>query len=183
MAQFNYLGTWDDSWTILAAVLARGDIRIIPDRWYETEFPSTYNLLNNELKSIVEHKRRIYLFSSAFSILPPFLVRQNRGLMTGKYSVQEEYAGPLLSLTLPACYNEGGYVNLNFGELSYPSRIIDPRTLKVEIPSQAVLAAYNDIRIRLKRVLHRHKLPKNWIQIGPDALRLLRKGDARIVSQ
>lgn len=182
MPQFDFLGTWEDSWALLDSILDREGVQALPDQWYGSNIPIGFSKLNEELKAILKKKRRLYLVSKDFSLLPPFLKKQNTGEMAGKYAIVETYAGPLISLTLPACYLKNDLTNLNFGALSYPTKIFNPVTRSLQPPSRELKAAYNDIRQRSKRILVRHKIASSWIYIGRNAFNLLKAGDAEIAA-
>src|SRR5258708_7404225 len=126
MPQFDYLGSWDDSWMILDAILKKNGIHVIPDLWYEEPTATSFSTLNNELETVVQKKRRVYLWSEDFARVPPFLQRQNEGTMAGKYSIRPDIFGPVISLTLPACQDTEGLLNLRFGILSYQPESLNP---------------------------------------------------------
>lgn len=46
MAQFDFLGTWKDSWSIISAVLEPQDVCLIPDLKYEQPQPHSLMTLN-----------------------------------------------------------------------------------------------------------------------------------------
>lgn len=174
----DFVGTWDDSWAVTNAILARGDVTPIPDLWYETASPTLFKTLDDALMALLRRRRRVYIWSTAFSRSPPVLERQDSGPQAGKFFLRLPLGGPGLELTLPACFEATGVVYLNFGGLSYPREILSPETGQWEGPSRLLKAGYADLRRRLcGRVLVREE----GVWAGPQAKALLRDGRARMV--
>jgi hypothetical protein len=178
--QFEFLGTWNDSWGVLEAILARGDATLIPDLWYEEAKPLVFAAVDETLKGLLHQRRRVYVWSTAFSKFPPGLERQGSGPKAGKYFVRLSLGGPGLELTLPACFEAEGLINLNFGSLSYAKETFNPETGRWEKPSSQLKAGYDDVRSRLcSHVLKR----ESGVWTGLDATHLLNTGRARIAPQ
>ncbi len=178
MGQFDFLGTWNDSWNLLGEILKRNDVKFVPDLKFNGPKPLYITYLDEEAKEVLRDRRNLYIWGS-FSIFPPCLDRIEEGQNAGKYSVWLAGGGPGLGLTLPACYEEGGLLNLGTGDLSYPKFTFNPNTNLWEPPSPALKAGYKDIKARIKRHLVRHKL-KTFIWIGKEALQLVKQNKAKI---
>jgi hypothetical protein len=179
VSEFSFVGTWADSWIVLSAILDRGDIAIIPDLKYEKPEPIFVSVMDQALQQMVKERRRVFLWCRAFSIFPPYMLRIDGGPNAGKYSVYLPEGGPVLELTLPACYESEGIANLAPGTLSFPRRTLNPETGRWGKASSELLEGFKDIRDRIKRCLVRSKSVAG-IWIGPDAERLVDKKMARI---
>ncbi len=178
-SQFNFIGTWNDSWAVIEAILTRGETTLIPDLWYETSIPLSFHELDESLKSLLRQRRRVYIWCKAFSPFPPVLERQESGPNAGKYFVRLALGGPGLELTLPACFEAQGVVNLNFGSLSYARETFNPETRQWDKPSLELKAGYADVRAHLREHVLRQE---SDVWAGPDAIQLLRKGRAKMVN-
>jgi hypothetical protein len=188
MAQFDYLGTWQDSWAILNAILEPGDVRLIPDlkylksrpnfRYYTKPEPLIFTSLNDELKEIMLVRRAGFLFSDKFSRSPPWFDSIE---IDGQkqYYVRSSCGGPCLDLTLPACYEAEGLLKLASAHLYYARHTWNPATEVWEPPSLELRAGYKEILNRMKRHLVRHRFHMD-IWTGRDALQLLQHNKARI---
>lgn len=178
--QFEFLGTWTDSWAVLEAILKRGDATLIPDLWYEEPTPLAFVTVDETLKGLLRQRRRVYIWCTQFSKFPPHLEQQGSGPRAGKFFVRLPLSGPGLELTLPACFEAEGLINLNFGSLSYSKETLNPQSGKWERASSQLKAGYRDVRSRLCR--YALKL-ENGIWTGLDAAQLLNTGRAKLADR
>jgi hypothetical protein len=179
MSQFDYFGTWEDSWEILDIILNNEDVELIPDMWYETSIPLKFKQVDENLKNILRKKRRLFILGKYFSIYPPCLKKKEDGPMIGKYNLYANYGGPSLDLSLPVCFEKDNIINFGSGILSYPKEFLNPHTGIWENSTQNLKDAYKRICSLLKKHLIRHKINSN-IWIGNNALTLLKAGKAQI---
>jgi hypothetical protein len=176
--QFDFIGTWNDSWATIDTILTRSGTTLIPDLWYDTPSPLLFDALDESLKSLLLQRRRLYIWCTEFSRHPPVLEKQGSGPNAGKFFLRLTLGGPGLELTLPACFELQGIVNLNFGNLSYARETFNPESGRWEKPSSQLKAGYANIRTLLcEKVLRQD----NRIWMGPEAMHLLREGHAKIV--
>jgi hypothetical protein len=190
MAQFDFLGTWTDSWLILHALLEPGDILLVADMDYDRPEPLFVRTVE-EAQEEPLRARSWYLWSEQFSKHPPFLERMELEDNQEQYWVNVSTAGPLLQLVLPGCYRydaagvavhafDGGPgLHLAPGMLSHQREYLDPQTQTWERASAAVKAGYKEVlhRMKTKLVRHRFHVP---IWTGRDALREVQENRARI---
>src|SRR6266540_1924481 len=116
MAQFDFLGTWNDSWGILAAILGTNDYSLVPDLLYDKPEPLFVTEIDDSAKEmLLNGKRNGFLWSWQFSRFPPVMKRIEGGEAAGKYYVGLGEGGPYLRLVLPGGYEEGGVLNLGPG--------------------------------------------------------------------
>lgn len=180
MAQFDFLGSWDDSWQIMASILQIGHISVIPDLWYERPEPIFIKALDHEAKDILRDRRNMFLWSTKFSRFPPTMVRMEGGEKRGKYYLRLSGGGPGLQFTLPACYEKDGLWNLAVAHLEYQRETLNPETEQWEKPTPELIAGYKEVKeILLPHLVARHEFALH-VPIAHDALRLLREGQARI---
>jgi hypothetical protein len=179
MAQFEFLGTWNDSWNILAAILEHSEYSLVPDVKYDKPELLFVTKIDDPVKEMFLDRRNGFIWSTKFSLLPPSMNRIEGGVNVGKYYVSPTEGGPVLRLVLPACYEEGGVINLAPGMLSCPRATIKPGTNVAEKPSPAVRAGFKEVKAIIKRQLVRLKVRAD-IWSGQEASRLVEENRARI---
>jgi hypothetical protein len=179
MMEYSFVGTWNDSWTILDAILQGDGLSLIPDLNYVNPEPTYSKVLNDRLKAMLLERRHLFIWGAAFSLFPPLIKRIDEGIKAGKYFVSATEGGPVLELTLPACYEGQGILNLGPGTLFCPRKTFDPATNIGHNPSVELRAGFREVRNRMKRSLVRYKpCPEIWI--GQEAIGLLEQGKAMI---
>jgi hypothetical protein len=98
------------------------------------------------------------------------------------FSVNLEYDGPALSLTIPPTHRvNNGIIELVPGVCFYPSIYWDGAITKSRKPPDDLKSAYATIIKTIKRHLTRRKIDQN-LWIGKNAFDLLREGKAIILS-
>lgn len=184
MAEFVYGGNWEDSWSIVDALLERDDLALLADLVYQEPRPIYLSAFrdNSELQSQLKERRWFYIAGKKFSHHPPQFVRREGGSAAGTYWIDNNKGGPFLSLTLPACYIENGITMIGSGSLVYYDEYRNPKTGQWEKPSPALISAYKEIKALLKKYLVRHKLPCGFIWIGRNALSMLQNGTAQLAN-
>jgi hypothetical protein len=179
MAQFDFLGSWNDSWDIVAAILENKDLRLVPDLRYDKPEPLFATALDDSLKAMLLDRGNGFLWSTRFSRYPPVMGRIEGGEAAGKYTVSLTRGGPYLRLGLPFCYEEGGVINLAAGSLYYPSWFLNPEATVSEKASPELRAGFKDVKAVIRRHLVRLKSrPDIWS--GREASRLVEGGRARV---
>lgn len=181
MSQFDFYGTWSDSWELLKIAL-KYDTVLIPDCWYEEPKPILFKDITDELKQLMFKKRRLFIWGKDFSNFEPGFIIQLSGPRKGMYSTGAEYGGPCLDLTLPACFERNDIINLSCGTLTYPKEYKNPNTSKWEKSSETIANKYKTIRKDFKKRLKEYRVGK-YIWIGEDALALLQNGKAKIIDR
>ena len=180
MAQFPFLGTWDDSWAVMASILQVEHLKVIPDLKYDRPEPGLITVLDNPAKELLMGWRFVFLWSAKFSRFPPVMERTEDGADAGKYTVDLVAGGPGLALGLPPCYERGGILNLAPGSLYYAKHWFNSETELWEKPTPELRAGFREViaRIRL-HVTARHEFDVK-MPIGHQALSLLREKKAKI---
>ena len=180
MAQFDFLGSWDDSWRIMASILGIDHIRVIPNLKFDRAEPTFISILDEGAKALLLQWRFVCLFSTKFSRFPPEMHRIEGGVNSGKYSVDLAAGGPGLGLSLPACYEKDGRWNLACGMLYYARNTLNRETGLWEKPTPELVAGYKEVKGVIRRhLVGRHDFAKG-VPIGRDAIRLLQEGKARV---
>jgi hypothetical protein len=181
MRELPFLGTWEDSWQVLEAIIADGAFTMSPDKWYATPQSEVFRELTPELKDMLRERRRVYIWSPTYTRVPPVLERQEIGPKAGSYFIRLSKGGPGLELTLPACFKEDGpNLFLNYGSLTYPSLIQVSATGDWHKAPAALRDGFREVARRIQMRLVRHE-DGNWI--GPSARELFRSGRAQLVSR
>jgi len=181
MAQFDFYGTWIDSWKLLE-ILTEKNLSLIPDQWYKSPSAIFFNEINEELKDLLHKKRRLFIWGKEFSLFPPHFVLQKSGPRQGEYSIGAAYGGPCLDLTLPACFENDKKIKLSCGTLTFPKDYKNPKTNEWLKTSEDLKKYYKIISTDFKKILKKTKFRK-LIWIGGDALNLLENGNAEIVDK
>lgn len=190
MAQFDFIGTWTDSWAVLSAILEPGDIRLVQNLKYEIPILRFLTTIEEIHALCLEGNCRFFVASEMFTRHPPCLERIESGVNSGRYSVNYSKGGPLLDLMLPFCYRyeagvpipafDGGLeLHLAVGILMYQKLYLSPTTQKWESPSDSVKAGYKEILRRIKTRLVRHCFHEP-IWAGIDALHQIQSNNATI---
>lgn len=179
MSEFSFLGTWNDSRAILNSILDGGEFCLIPDLKYDGPTPLYFKDLDDRVETILKDRRHLFIWGHSFSLFPPVLERIEEGPNAGRYSIRLCKGGPGLELTLPACYEDGGTLNLAPGTLSCPTKWLNPKENAWRKSSAEIAAAFKIIVARMKpQVFHHASYPKIWI--GQDALHFIETKKARI---
>lgn len=180
MAQFDFLGSWDDTWKIMASILQIDRIQVIPDLKFDRPAPTFITVLDAPSIDQIMERRNVFLWSTKFSRFPPAMVRIEGGVNAGKYYLDLSGAGPGLRLVLPACYEKDDLWNLGAGSLYYQRETLNPETQLWEKPTPELIAGYKEVKGVLRpHLVARHEFALR-VPIGHDALRLLREKKARI---
>jgi hypothetical protein len=181
MRQFDFFGTADDWAMLLTAIEACGDLVFIPDIWYEHPQPLFLKKADESLKMHLIQRPRVFLWSESFAAFSPALVRAERGARRGQFQLIPGPGVPVITLFLPHGLEVDGILNLYAGDLTAPRTVFDP-VAQTETPAEALNAAFDCIRARMKQILKRHMITR-WNWIGPDALRLLGQQRVRIAAK
>lgn len=191
MAEFRFFGTWNDYWGILDAILSHREYSLVPDLLYDKSEPVFITTLDDPAKEMLRVKGSGYLWSTKFSRWPPVMKRIEGGEADGKYYVMLGEGGPCLHLVSPACYEEGGVLMLDFGELYYPKWTTAPGTNIAIEPSPELRQGFQEVKTIIKRQVVRLKVSPDLrelveLKVGPghwsgrQASRMLEEGRARI---
>jgi hypothetical protein len=179
MAQFDFVGTWNDSWGILATILENSEYSLVPNLLYESPEPLFVTKIDDLVKAMLLDRGDGFLWSTKFSRFPPVMKRIEGGEAAGKYYVGLSEGGPYLRLTLPACYADEEVINLAPGHLYYPKWTTRPGTHIAIRPSPELRAGFREVKAITERQLVRLKVrPDIWS--GQEASRLVEEGRARI---
>lgn len=180
MAQLNFFGTWDDSWRILGAILEHPEFCILPDSRYSDSAPFEGRVLDTTLKQLCAERGAAYIWSSSFSVSPPFMVRVEEGKNAGKFFLDLSYGGPGLALHLPGCYEKDNRVQLTPGSLWYPKKTFDSQSQLWKPPSFELKAGFRAVRDIIKRQLVELTNGANRILVGSDARRIIEENRADV---
>ena len=181
MAQFDFYGSWEDSWQVVESILLNKKIKVLPDMWYVEPVPKYFTKLNEELKQLLLKKRRLFLAHNEVSIYQPLFKQCKTGVMTGKYSIFSDWGGPFLDLTLPGFFDIEGVIQLGPGTLTYPKFVQHPKTLQIEQTGPEIKEAYKEICGVIKKVMIRQKRNSKNFLIGADGLNVMKTKDVYIV--
>jgi hypothetical protein len=174
MPQFDYLGSWEDSWKIVGTLLERPATVLFLDCWYERPEPLRIVQLGEAEKQLIRQWRGLYIWATDFSRFPLQFSRATR-----LYRISSNEGGPCLNFSVPACYERDGTVNLALGIFTHSREYLNPETGEWELATPSVTRAYKEILDLIKQHLVRHKFHKP-IWIGRHALDLVLCGKARI---
>ena len=187
MAQFDFLGTWTDSWAILASILETTGTFFVADAKYEQPEPLFLRTVDEiRAECLKGNYGRFYVASDAFSVWQPCFRQTSLG-----WYVSDRRGGPLLELVLPSCYvydnvgqpmqafSGGKELHLACGTLMHQPAYHNPANGMWEPPSAALKAGYKEVLRRMKAQLVRHRFHEP-IWTGRDALHEIENGNATI---
>lgn len=190
MREFDFWGSWDDSFAIVAAILSTGKATAFADKPYAEPRAQFFDKLTPELQEIARTQSTLYLWLPGISdSIPIQFGRWDSGIYAGQYYVTG--SGPYLNLTLPACYEEGpegprpatgacGLIYLNVGTLScgHEFYLSNPGVV-VKMP-RAAQEIDEEFRKIIKAHCKRFGPKKRWV--GQHAIKLLQEGKAEVIS-
>ena len=180
MRQFDFLATWDDSWRIVEALLEMKGVSLIPDFNYSEPEPQTVSELSQEVRDKLQQRAQLFIWSDSFSLHPPVLKRIEGRTSGVWYSVTAQEGGPCLSLMLPACYHDGGHLNLASGTLSCQKLYLNPNSGNWEPPTIELVNGFKQIvRLLKNSFLQRHQLHVAF-WAGKNAIHEIVENDARV---
>ena len=191
MAQFDFLGTWQDSWEIITSILKPGDASLIADVTYDMPQAPLLTSIDDIQQQCFVGQRKFFVHSTKFSRNPLHWSQIDAGPNQGKNFIAERKGGPLLTLALPPCYRydsqhnatnafeDGSDLHLGCGTLLCHRRYWNEQALNWELPSEAVKSGYKEILQRMKTHLVRHQFHVP-IWVGKDALKQIQTGKASI---
>jgi hypothetical protein len=184
MAQFEYLGTWVDSFEILKILINNNSLTLIGNLWYEKNDTSGLYVItenNDESRNYIKKYRNLFIWDKSITKFPPMLVKQNSGPKAGWHRLSYQRGGPMLDLTFPGCSQSDDSINLSIGILACPPYYENPETKEMEKTPNDVKVLFKLLCKDIKRQLVRYK-HNIYIWTGKDAVRLLGEGKARITS-
>lgn len=175
MAEFEYFGTWADSWAMLTDIMKLDDYELLVDDFYEVPNAALYGLADAALETSVKLVPKVLLFGP-FSKCGPVFIKQTAGEKAGQYYAAYNKGGPFLDLSL-ARETDSGLVGI--GSLSYGTEFLDPGTGAWLKPAPEVRHAFNGIKSAMRRRLTKMTLRRPF-WIAQDALLRLERGELRI---
>jgi hypothetical protein len=179
MPEFEYFATFDESISILRDLCAQGFQVVAQPALFDEPAAPVFDQVNDELVRILKEAPGFYLAGSFTTHGVPY--RQLKaGDAAGKFTIDIVTQGPLMQCLLARANEVGGVKWLLPGEISYQDRYRDPKTEKPEKASRAVISAFREAASVIKGKFARHKIGSTEIVIGPAALELLERGEARI---
>lgn len=191
MGQFDFLGTWQDSWEIVASILKPGDASLIADATYDMRHAPLLTSVDDIRQQCFAGHRKFFIQSTEFSHNPLHWSQIDAGQNQGRYFVDERKGGPLLILALPPCYrydaqlkatnalDNGPDLHLGCGTLHCQRQYWNEQAQIWEAPSEGVKTGYKEILRRMKMHLVRHAFHEP-IWVGKNALKQIQSGNASI---
>jgi hypothetical protein len=190
MREFDFWGSWDDAFAIVAAILGTGKTTIFVDKPYAEPRAQFFDKLTPELQELARTQSKLYLWLPGISdSIPIQFARWDSGLYAGQYYVTGR--GPYPELVLPACYEEGpegprpatgtgGLIRLGVGTLSCGHEFYLPNPGVVVKMPRAAQEIDEEFRKIIKAHCKRFGPKKRWV--GQHAITLLQEGKAEVVS-
>jgi hypothetical protein len=183
MAQFDFYGSRKDGFEILKCLLEQGEVIFVADIWYDMPVPLIIRRIDDEVAEILNRRPRVYVFPKGAMLQRCGFVQQDAGPCAGKFSIELDMMGQGLELTLPACYEESGMLNLSCGMAAYPRQFYSEKHGQWEKPGEEIKSAYSIVCKCIKKLSRRQMLISKSGWVGSDAAELLRSGKARIVDK
>jgi hypothetical protein len=177
MPTFQYSATFDESVAMLGDLCGRG-FRVILDRAYDQTPAPEYDRVSDELVGLLREGPSFYLAGSFTKHGVRLSQLGGDGPDADKYIIHVDVEGPLLSGMIARINPVGGVPTLLLGVLQYQDRYRNLETGERREASSEVKAAYKLAISTMKSRLIEHPTAK--FPIGPEALRLVQEGKARL---
>jgi len=178
MRQFEFWGTWEDSFAIIAAILDTGKATAFRSKPYAEPQAQFFDRFTPDLREIARERGALYFWLPGISYFPLRFARWESGIYAGQYFVTG--GGPFLQLSLPACHEEGGLTRLGCGDLSCDHEFYEPDArIVVKMPKAAQQIDDEFVKI-IKARCKRFGPKKRWV--GHHARKLLEEGKAEVTS-
>lgn len=178
MAQFDFFGTWEDSWEILEKVIMTFNCKLIPDLWYSSEIINMYEAVTEDLKLHLVKRRHLFILKQIDEVSMNGFLKNRAIHSNGQYRIDPEIFGETIELTLPACYKNNNITMLGLGMLTYCREYYNFTKNSWEKPTNELKTFYADLRKVIRRCIISKKYPKGKIWIGRDAFRKVSEGKA-----
>jgi hypothetical protein len=175
-AAYYYAATHGESIAILRDLCEQG-FRVIPDRTLDAPVAVEYPQVTTQLEELLREGPGFYL-AGEFTKFPIQVRRHERGPATGRYTVDALTQGPLLEGLLARDNVVDGALTILLGYISHQAQYKNPDTGQMGLASAELKAAYKRAATTIKKHLVKHKSAKYLI--GPEALRLVEAGKARV---
>lgn len=176
MSAFYYSATFDESMTLLGALCEAG-FRVIPGATFPDAHAHEYPRADAALVHALREGPGFYL-AGEFTRSPVVLRRLDGGPEAGRYVVDGLSQGPVLEGLLAREVAVDGGVTLLLGYLSFQPQYLNPQTGQWEAASVELKTAHRKATVLMKKLLTKDAAAK--FPIGPDALRLVSQGQARL---
>lgn len=179
MRQFDFWGSWDDSFAIITAILSTGKALAFPDMPYAEPQVRFFEQLTPEFQTIARARGKLFLWLPGISdSLPIRFGKWDSGIHAGQYFVTG--SGPYLELVLPGCYREGGLIQLRSGFLACDHEFYLPDAKIVVAMPRAAQELHDEFVKIIKSHCKRFGPKKRWV--GHHARKLLEEGKAEVAS-
>src|ERR1700683_2361066 len=178
MAGFWYFCTPEEWWELLDNVLEYQALKFVIDKPYSDANVSHYGRITDELRVSLPPRPRVYLLGDAFSDKPPFLRKQESGVMAGKFFVDISRGGPMLDFIMPAQFEERGLFWFGEGTLTFQKLYWNDSLTQATPASKALKDAFGLIKRTLQRRLLERKIGGQETWISPKAWELFEAAKA-----
>ena len=99
MAEFDFYGTWEDSYVQLDRLAHLSRFILVVDMDYEEPVVLQSRILSEDFMAVVKQRPHLYLYSDEYSRFPAGFHTSGRGFMW----IDPHISGPALLLDLPIC--------------------------------------------------------------------------------
>jgi hypothetical protein len=175
MPDFTFYIDRTDRDYILNSLLDGTALGIIPNINYPTPFPETYRSLTPDLIRCLDVNPRCYI-SGAFSTRNIQTIKMENGAYAGTYVVTENKGGPVLALSLVTQRVKDDCEQIAPSHLTYSARFWDEQLMSLVPPSDALKAAFKQVRGLLMNACDKLKEPSP-VWIGRSTRRRFASGD------
>jgi hypothetical protein len=148
MTEFNFLGSWQDTLTILQQILDLKTIRVLADVAYREPLPFEVNSLSASTQNTLKKNYRVFLETNTCSLYPIKFSKPNNN---GYVGIQQLESGPLMGFSLPHTYKDNGKLIVGGGHIEYPPNFLIPYTNTSYKPPQELRKVYQQIKIMIQK--------------------------------
>lgn len=154
MAEFHFLGTWDDSWNILNSIIEDFQPIMYPDVTGPLNLLSGKTVLDENFKAVLKGCRRTFLWSASYSKYPVGIQPLESSDDSQQFFIYPSEGGPVLDFTFPPCFEHNGIIRIGHGSICYDPQFRSPELADSEpslrVPEE-LKTAYKNIVTRMKK--------------------------------
>ncbi len=175
----SFAATERDSLALVNHILGMGTTRIILDRWFSKPAAVLLDSCPRELDSDYPHFRSLFLWDSRYSKRPVYFSKNQGASPDGDYRIWADRGGPILSLTLPANFEQSGRAVIAAGTLSCAETYVDDP--HGEFESRRLGRAFlSEVRRAFDAVLVERKIDGKSRLLGPECLQGWTAGEIQV---
>jgi hypothetical protein len=155
-------------------------MQVLPDDWFAEPAAICSTKLDSTLKKKLRELPHLFILQPGYKIKAKSFVQMDEGELKGSFWLRLKLIEGGLELSLPKCYEEGGFLCLRSGSLHIPLEYYDHKKKVWRKPTAEERGYYEELKKIIRKNLT--KIPQKYKTVlgGKNAKELLERGDAKI---